>query len=253
MPTLRVQSVLAEADTHPPLILIHGAANSARVWQFWQTELASRGWSSHALDLRGHGSAEAVDLSKTRMSDYAEDVMALARGLRYRPALVGWSMGGLVAMMAAQSGDAVACVGLAPSIPARLSNASVAIRSGVFGAEEYGIVDRDPERQPMMHDLDREERVVALESLSLESRLARDERTAGIVIERLDCPLAVVTGASDAQWPRARYDGLHLPRTHIEIPGASHWGLVLNRRVLPELVSAVVHWLAKATGETQRR
>ena len=59
---------------------------------------------------------------------------------------------------------------------------SVPLRDGVFGAEEYGIVDRDPDRQPAMVALDRDERLIALESLGLESRLARDERKAGIVL-----------------------------------------------------------------------
>jgi hypothetical protein len=30
------------------------------------------------------------------------------------------------------------------------------------------------------------------------------------------------------------------------IDGASHWGLVLNRRVLPAIVSAVIEWLDKS-------
>jgi len=35
------------------------------------------------------------------MADYADDLVALARTLRRPPVVVGWSMGGLVAMMAA--------------------------------------------------------------------------------------------------------------------------------------------------------
>jgi hypothetical protein len=54
-----------------------------------------------------------------------------------------------------------------------------------------------------MADLDRDERVVALESLGLESRMARDERKAGIVIAAAPCPMLVVTGTADTQWPRA--------------------------------------------------
>ena len=224
---------------------MHGAANSAAVWKFWPDELARRGWSCHALDLRGHGAGAAVDLTDTGMGDYADDVVALARSLGRPPVLVGWSMGGLVAMMAAAGSGAVACVALAPSMPARVRNPTIALRPGVFGPEEYGIVGRDPDHQPMMPDLDREERLVALGSLGPESRLARDERQAGVVVEKLDCPLLVVTGSADTQWPRARYHGLHLPADALEIEGASHWGLVLNRRVLPGLVAAIVDWVAK--------
>ena len=192
MPLLSVHSLLVGGEALSPLILVHGAANSARVWTFWQNELAHRGWPSHALDLAGHGHSVAADVGVMRMADYADDVVTLARTLRRPPILLGWSMGGLVAMIAAPACGARACVGLAPSTPARRRDTSVPLRSGIFGAEEYGIADRDPDRQPAMPDLDRAERVIALESLGPESRLARDERQAGIVIEGIACPLLIV-------------------------------------------------------------
>src|SRR5262245_5541035 len=242
---IRALTLLAGGHEGPALILVHGAANSGRVWTFWQNELARRGWTSHAIDLRGHGASEVGDLGTTSMADYADDVVTLARTLRRAPILIGWSMGGLVAMMAAAMCDAPACVGLAPSAAARSRDRSIPVRAGVFGAEEYGIVDRDPDRQPSMADLDREERVVALESLGLESRMARDERKAGIVVASLPCPVLIVTGTADTQWPRQRYADLPFAADHVEIGGASHWGLVLNRRVLPEIGSVVCGWLEK--------
>jgi pimeloyl-ACP methyl ester carboxylesterase len=84
MPTLSAHTLLAGGDQQPPLILVHGAANSGRVWSFWQDELARRGWSSHAIDLRGHGASGAADLGTTGMADYADDVVAFARTLRQR-------------------------------------------------------------------------------------------------------------------------------------------------------------------------
>src|SRR5262249_35528247 len=245
MVALRAHSLLANTNARPPVILVHGAANSARVWAFWQGELASRGWSSHAIDLRGHGASAPAELGTTRMADYADDVVALAGILREPPGLLGWSMGGLAALMAAAACRARACVGLAPSTPARALDSAVPLRAGTFGPEEYGIVDRDPERQPAMADLDRDERVAALESLGLESRFARDERKAGIVIGNAPCPVLIVTGTADRLWPRQRYDDLPFPVDHIEIGGASHWGLVLNRRLLPAMSSAVGSWLEK--------
>ena len=138
MPTLRAHTLLVGGDDRPPVILVHGAANSGRVWTFWQDELARHGWSSHAIDLRGHGASAAADLGITRMADYADDVIAFARTLRQAPVLVGWSMGGLVAMMAAMLCNARACVGLAPSTPARAFDASVELRAGVFGRTSTG-------------------------------------------------------------------------------------------------------------------
>ena len=116
----------------------------------------------------------------------------------------------------------------------------VALRVGEFGPEEYGITSRDPDEQPAMTDLDREERLIALGSLGRESRYARDERQRGIVVTSLPCPLLIVTGTDDRQWPRERYAGLHLPAEHLVAEGASHWGLVLNRRALATTIPAVL-------------
>ena len=137
------------------------------------------------------------------MADYAEDVVLAARTLPRPPVLLGWSMGGLVAMLAARVCAAVACVGLAPSAPTRTTDRSVPLRIGTFGPEAYGITSSDLEYQPTMPDLDREERRIALASLRSESQLARDERAAGIVVEPLPCPLLVVTGTADSSWRKA--------------------------------------------------
>ena len=241
MPAIQVVPSLTPSH-RPPVVLVHGAANSSAVWRFWQEALAERGWSSHAVDLRGHGESEG-SVDGATMSDYADDVTAVVDGLPETPIVVGWSMGGLVAMMVAARGRARACVGLAPSTPAARRDEGVEVRPGVFGPEEYGITSEDPAEQPTMPDLDVEERVVAIGSLSPESRTARDDRKAGIVIDALPCPLLVVTGSADRDWPRSAYDGMHLPAEYLEARGASHWGLMLNRRVLPGLSKQVTDWL----------
>lgn len=242
---LAVRARLPAGPTaRPPVVLVHGAANSAVVWTYWQEVLADHGWPSYALDLRGHGASPAADLARTSMADYADDVVTVARDLSEPPVLIGWSMGGLVAMLAAARVRAPAVVGSAPSAPARQRDAGAPLRRGTFGAEAYGITSRDVEHQPAMEDLDREERRLALDSLGPESQLARDERAAGIVVPALPCPLLIVTGSADRQWPRGRYADLLLPAEFLEVEGASHWGLVLSRKALPGLVPAVLEWLA---------
>ncbi len=156
---------------------------------------------------------------------------------------MGWSMGGLVAMMVAASSNCAACIGLAPSTPTLTLDASVEIRDGEFGAEEYGITSDDPADQRAMPDLDLEERKVALASLGRESRRARDERKAGVVIESLPCPLLIVTGSDDGQWPTSHYNGLWLDADMHEVAGTSHWGLVLSRRALATVLPVVTDWV----------
>jgi hypothetical protein len=172
-------------------------------------------------------------------------------------------MGGLVAMMAASGIDTPmhpsialddpklnirAIVGLAPSTPAAEINPNKVIESGEFGPEEYGITSDDPVDQPAMPDLDIEERVIALASLGRESRYARGERAAGIVLGPLPCPLLIATGTEDRQWPRSRYDSMPVRAEYLSVEGASHWGLVLNRRALQTLVPAVCEWVLNTVG-----
>src|SRR5439155_13795380 len=93
---------------------------------------SSGGWTTLAPDLRGHGERAGPDLGTTRMADYAEDVVAATRALPRPPVLLGWSMGGLVAMMAALVCAPVACVRLARSAPARATDRAVPLRTGPF-------------------------------------------------------------------------------------------------------------------------
>ena len=77
-----------------------------------------------------------------------------------------------------------------------------------LGPEEYGITSFDPNAQRGMSDLVREERLIALSSLSRESRMARDQRRRGIVIESLPCPVLLVTGT---RGPRMASKALRRP------------------------------------------
>ena len=78
----------AVLSDRPPLLLVHGAANSAAVWRSWQEELARRGWSTYAVDLRGHRKSSAP-VDGASMSDYVDDVAAVAKELSEVPVVIG--------------------------------------------------------------------------------------------------------------------------------------------------------------------
>ena len=108
----------APGDDRPPLLLIHGMFGGA--WQFtdWQHRLAKRGRSSVAIDLRGHGASGTVaDIGCVSLNDYVEDALAAARALG-TPAVVGHSMGGLIAQKLAEK-NAVSAAVLVCSAPPR--------------------------------------------------------------------------------------------------------------------------------------
>lgn len=78
-----------------PLVLIHGWAMHAGIWQGWLPELEEHDlW---LVDLPGHGHSHALPLPETPAS-VAE---ALLQQLPEKARWLGWSMGGLVALEAA--------------------------------------------------------------------------------------------------------------------------------------------------------
>ncbi|MCY4527569.1 MAG: alpha/beta fold hydrolase, partial [Chloroflexi bacterium] len=83
-----------EQTEKPPVIFVHGAGTSAPVWTYWQAAFVEAGWPTYNLDLRGHGTSSAVDLTRVGIFDYVDDVNAVAQQLGTPPVLVGWSMGG---------------------------------------------------------------------------------------------------------------------------------------------------------------
>jgi pimeloyl-ACP methyl ester carboxylesterase len=82
-----------------PLVMLHGGA-----W-CWQEYLSlipslSRRWHINALDLRGNGKSEWVP-GHYRLEDFTEDAVAFVRHLDKPAILVGHSIGGVIALMAA--------------------------------------------------------------------------------------------------------------------------------------------------------
>ncbi|HTN53503.1 MAG TPA: alpha/beta fold hydrolase [Anaeromyxobacter sp.] len=102
MPTLELKSGARLAYTDQggglPLLLVHGWSASAAVFDGLSAQLAP-GRRIVSLDLRGHGGSEAgVPFA---LPDLAEDLATVAERLDLRGAvLLGWSLGGQVALAA---------------------------------------------------------------------------------------------------------------------------------------------------------
>ncbi len=233
-----------------PVALVHGAANSSGVWRFWRERLAAVGHPVLAPDLRGHGAAPCADLGRVVMADYVEDVSAATRELTEPPIVVGWSMGGLVALMYGAAYPVRGVVALGPSAPRQIldSPRREPLTPGVFGPDVYGVTDRTAPEQPTMPDLDREETAIALGSLGLESTMARQDRQRGIIVDPDDMsgPVLVAAGERDEimRPDRCRRVADLFGGRYVEFEGASHWGLVLNRRALDRHLPAVLAWMA---------
>ena len=235
----------SEPTGKPPVIFVHGAGTSAPVWTYWQAAFVEAGWPTYNLDLRGHGASGAVDLTRVGIFDYVDDVNTVAGQLGTPPVVVGWSMGGHVAAIAASGGRYVACVAIDPDPPADRVDESVELEYGLHTPEDIGYtLDGDPRLLPHMPDLTTEERRIAQSSLCDESLLMRSQRMRGILIERMPCPmLEIIGGLADYYPTEPSYHGVGLADDQVYVADSSHWGLVLSRRVLATLLPQVLDWL----------
>lgn len=120
---LRVHALTSGDPSGQPVVFIHGNASAARFWE--ETMLAlPAGYFAIAPDLRGYGRTEPKVIDATRgLRDFSDDLHALltetdlAKDKKVH--LVGWSVGGGVAMQyAIDHADRVASITLeAPMSP----------------------------------------------------------------------------------------------------------------------------------------
>lgn len=101
----------------PPLLFVHGTGHAAWCWdEHFLPYFAARGFSAHAVSLRGHGKSEGrAKLKWTPVAKYVEDVFQAASALPVAPVVIGHSLGGLVVQKYLEKHRAPAAVLVAPS------------------------------------------------------------------------------------------------------------------------------------------
>lgn len=197
------------------LLLVHGAGSGPWVFEGWEAHFP--GMEVKAIDLQ-----EDLDVARASMVDYRERVISAARAMEGPVALCGWSMGGLVALMAAEMARCAALVLLEPSPPGEVQgfDPRVHLQEGTFDPEvAYG-------RFPP-----------GVRSRS-ESLLARCERKRGISISPKLCPALVIAG-NDFALDRGEPVATFLDAKYVHLPGSDHWDL-LSR---PEVIETVRSFL----------
>lgn len=84
----------------PPVLFVHGAGQTRHTWDAALDAFAGRGWYAVAIDLRGHGDSDWSPDGLYDVSTLGQDVCRVAAKLG-NPVLVGASLGGMAALMAA--------------------------------------------------------------------------------------------------------------------------------------------------------
>jgi pimeloyl-ACP methyl ester carboxylesterase len=84
----------------PAVLLLHGGGQTRHSWSGTGEALAAHGWYAVSLDLRGHGDSDWASSGRYAIDDFAADLCAVAPAFDPLPAVVGASLGGMMALLA---------------------------------------------------------------------------------------------------------------------------------------------------------
>lgn len=256
-----VYSRIMAAPRHA--ILIHGTWCSGEFWGDARTEFEKRGFTVHTPTQRFHelpllaGSQLIAGLSLT---DYANDLVAVAESLDTPPLIVGLSMGGLLAQLVAARTPHMGVIAAAPAPAAGIYNMYPSMLRLFYGH----FLQLRPWAKPLYPTWERfrwgaastqseEDARRMFETLGTESGRAYCEmafpwldraKAARVDFSRITKPVLVISGDRDrivapaiSRKTAARYAN----GTHVSIPGADH--LVFDGAALPKTMRAIDEWL----------
>ena len=224
----------------PDLVLLHGWGMNAAVWRGLPADLAL-GHRLTAIELPGHGGSP-FDPAWPGLADWADACLAAAPD---RAVWLGWSLGGLVALAAAQRApERLAGLVLmtatprfvqASDWPAAMAPATLARFHDGLLADPAGTLERFLALQVRGSEAARDTlRLLKRElaerpapdpvALALGLDLLRDSDLRPL-LQDLDCPSLWLFGARDTLVPAAVATAIlaRLPETRVQvIPGAAH-------------------------------
>jgi pimeloyl-ACP methyl ester carboxylesterase len=93
----------AQTDGGAPkgvVLMLHGGGQTRHSWRAAGATLAARGWTTYALDARGHGESDWDPDGNYGFRALAGDLRAVIAQIGEKPVIVGASMGGLTSIIA---------------------------------------------------------------------------------------------------------------------------------------------------------
>lgn len=141
---LNLSADIAGEPWRPRLVFLHGGAQSRRSWRGTLQVFAAGGFSVVSYDLRGHGESDWSAEADYSLEAHVRDLVSVVRSSPGRPTLIGASLGGRVALMAAAQlgGEAIASLVLVDLTPKLNADGLGRIRS-FLNESASGFDDRE--------------------------------------------------------------------------------------------------------------
>jgi pimeloyl-ACP methyl ester carboxylesterase len=237
-------------EQRPAAILLHGGGQTRHAWKRTAATLATHGYHSVAVDLRGHGDSGWAPDGNYSSDRFAADIREIARSFPAKPVLIGASLGGIASLLAAgESETPIATALVLVDITPRVDPAGVSrIRGFMASHIDTGFANLEEAADAVAAYLPHRKRPKSLEGLRKNLRLGTDgryrwhydpkfvgasgriqgeerERRLNDAARRLDMPVLLVRGGSSelvseeiarefvALVPGARY---------VDVAGAAH-------------------------------
>ncbi|TMV09606.1 alpha/beta hydrolase [Ruegeria sediminis] len=199
------------------IVLIHGAFAGPWCMEDYAGFFRDRGWTVHTPALRYHGGDPGDEpdprLADTSVMDYADDIAEFVRGLGGKPVILGHAIAGVAAQKVATRGLASAIVLINPNAPWGTLPATDDERAVPQALMEGGAFWKQPMRVEFdlmapfaLNKLSEAEQHNVFNRLGAESGrvmfemffwMFDDHAAMKVDIDKVDCPVLVVSGAED--------------------------------------------------------
>ena len=228
--------------TKPTVIMVHGAFCGGWSFDLFRQPFEAQGFRCLAPDLRGHATgARRGEVVGASIADYAREIVALIKAEPSPPVLIGHSLGGLVAQIAATRAAVRALVLLAPSPPwgvqgGSLEEAVSAVSLYALGPFWLQAIDPDYTlaRNYSLNRIESAERKSIFARMSAESGRALWETlnwwldpfmTTSVSPDKIAAPVLAVAGEKDLIHPPATVKRIaeRLGGNAEVMAGMSHW------------------------------
>jgi pimeloyl-ACP methyl ester carboxylesterase len=203
---------------HPyPLLFIHGAGGTSRYLENYLLFFARTGWTSYAVNLRGHFPSEReAALAQVTIEDYIADVERVMRVLGIKKcALIGHSMGGLIAQKAAmyfKSVKALVTICSAPPSGVTLEMKNDLPYPEAIMHSMWGLMNLKPVKLPyfmaektVLNNIEESERKNIFPMFVAESLMVGYQVAQGVYVDpqKISCPKLVIGCLLDTMAPES--------------------------------------------------
>ncbi|HLZ84996.1 MAG TPA: alpha/beta hydrolase [Caulobacteraceae bacterium] len=247
-----------------PIVMVHGAFCAGWAFDGFRAPFEAAGHPVIAPDLPGHAGAGGSAVAGLSMGDYARAVCRIIEAQGAPPILIGHSLGGLVAQMAASRRPVAALILLAPSAPWGVtgSTAEEAISAvSLYALGPYWALAVDPDypaaRRYLFDRLPRAAWRATFARLVPESGRALWETlnwwldpfaTTLVGTDAVSAPVLAIAGGLDAIHPAAtvRATARRLGGETRVFPEMSHW--LVGEPGWEEVADACLGWISAREG-----